>query len=191
MRDREKPSLLQERSSGLWALPPQKNSQCPISVPRARCDGPGCSVGTTGNSGGGGAAGLLLKYFLGAAALAGSSICPVHMFSNLPPNWELCLHSGRVTVYCQRKEAGSVLHFEVLPSSQVGIPRQPAASFCLVEKEELLFCRQERNSSQMMVPGKRFFSFKELNVPFFPPKINESYRIQYLLLALATREAQI
>ena len=129
MRDREKPSLIQERSSGLWPLPPQKNSQCPISVPRARRDGPGCSVGTTGNSGGGAAAGWLLKYFLGAAALPGSSICPVHMFNNLPPNWELYLHSRRVTVYCQRKEAGSVLHFKVLlPSSQVGIPRQPAAS---------------------------------------------------------------
>lgn len=62
---------------------------------------------------------------------------------------------------------------------------QATCGACLVEKHDLLFCCQERNFSQTVVPGKRFFSFEELNVTFFSLKINESYRTQCLLFALA------
>ena len=58
-------------------LASQENSQDPISAPRPRHEGPGCSVGTTGNSSGDDAAGgWLLKCFLVEAEFPGPPYVP-------------------------------------------------------------------------------------------------------------------
>lgn len=125
---RESPCLLQELSPELCLLPPQESSQagcprhmCLWAVRRDRKNG--LSLGRlqwlpT----------LAAGRFPGGGCTPRSSICPVHMFSNLPPHEELCLHPRRMTVYCWEKAVGSVVRLKVmLPSLQVGVPRQSAA----------------------------------------------------------------
>lgn len=169
---------------------PRRTANVP-SVPPLRHKGPGCSVGTTGNSGGDDAAGgWLLKWFPGGGCGSPVSICPAHMFSNLPPNWELYLCPGQVTVYCRRKEAGSVLHFKVLlPSLQAGIPGQPAALAWWKIRATVLPLRDKFLPDSGA--SKEIFLFQRTCDAFSPLKINESYRTWLSRFCLGCWEARI